>query len=147
MLVNGEQLQNYSLFGGLGTEVINTLVSLIRKVEFDAGELIFAAGSDGDEVCFILEGEVSIVTDGLEVARLSEGEQFGEMHLIDIMPRSADVFGVRPGSFLALHHRDMFRLRKIDSNAYVFLLMNCSRDISRRLRIMNRKYVELLKLK
>jgi len=145
MPVDWEQLQDYSLFGGLSKETITTILSFIRKIEFKENEVIFAAGSDGDEICFILEGEVKIVCDGIKVAHLSEGEQFGEMHLIDIMPHSADVIGVRPGSCLALSSRDIYKLRYTDKSSFMILLMNCSRDISRRLRVMNGKYVAMMK--
>ena len=144
MTINIDKLKDYSLFGGLDHETITYLRSLMREEHFKRGQTIFLTGSDGDEVCFIVEGQVSIVAKGNKIAQISEGEQFGEMHIIDIMPRSADVIADTEGRFLALHHGDLFKLRKLDPDAFSLVMLNCSRDISRRLRHMNENYVKLL---
>ena len=145
MPVGWESLQEYSLFGAVNEEAIRYITSFVKTVEFDADEVIFKSGDRGDEICFILEGEVKIVLDNVELACLKEGQQFGEMHLIDVMPRSADVVGKSKGTLLVITNKDLMKLRIKDEEAFVLLLMNCSRDISRRLRVMNARYVDLIK--
>ena len=67
----------------------------LRHVVFGAGEAILRAGEPGDSLFVIRSGEVGIriAADGLEkeVARLGEGEFFGEMSLLTGEPRHATV--------------------------------------------------------
>jgi len=69
--------------------------------EYDADQLIFAEGDNGDGAYFILEGKVKAVTFSSEyeeviLGELSKGEVFGEMSLIDDKPRSASILTVSP---------------------------------------------------
>ena len=144
-MIDVEHLRQYSLFGGLADEPLQYLKDCMRKRTFVAGEVIFRQGDHGDEVCFLVSGSVRIVHDGYEVAQIHEGQQFGEMHLIDIMARSADVVGMNPGLLYILSAKDFLALKRRDAETYLMLMMNCSRDVSRRLRQMNERYVGLLK--
>ena len=68
---------------------------------FEAEQPIFAEGDKGDGAYFIIEGRVRVI--GLSphfreviLGELGEGEIFGEMSLIDEMPRSASVVTITP---------------------------------------------------
>ncbi|NRA40434.1 MAG: cyclic nucleotide-binding domain-containing protein [Planctomycetes bacterium] len=143
MAIDWQKLQQYSLFGGLEEAAINYLLGFLQEVSFEAGQVIFENGQHGDELCFILSGSVDVKAEGVFLCNLHAGQQFGEMHLIDIMTRSADVIGHDPGTLLLITNKDLMKLRQFNSDAFVLMVMNCSRDISRRLRIMNDKYVAL----
>jgi len=54
-------------------------------------EILVTAGTPGDEMFVVVQGEVSVRLDGREVARLGAGEHFGELALVDQEPRSADI--------------------------------------------------------
>ena len=53
------------------------------------GETIFRAGDAADCMYAVIEGEVEILIDGRVIERLASGGVFGEMALIDVIPRSA----------------------------------------------------------
>lgn len=57
---------------------------------FKAGEPIFKSGDPGDAMYLIKNGQVEILVRGRLVELLAAGEFFGEMALIDHLPRSAD---------------------------------------------------------
>jgi len=57
--------------------------------EFQPGDIIFEEGAPGDFMYVVLEGEVEIIHRGVVINRISSGEIFGEMALIDDSPRSA----------------------------------------------------------
>lgn len=57
--------------------------------EFAPFTTIFDAGSAGDYLYVLLEGEVTISINGADIWKLRAGEIFGEMALIDHRPRSA----------------------------------------------------------
>lgn len=59
-----------------------------------AGETIFEAGDAGDALYVLLEGEVKIILHNHEIDRLSAGDIFGEMALVDAQPRSAGATAV-----------------------------------------------------
>jgi CRP/FNR family cyclic AMP-dependent transcriptional regulator len=82
---------------------INLLSTLSRERRYDAGEVIFHEGEQGDEMFVIVSGTVLIskfIPGAGEEALtfLSRGDYFGEMALIDNEPRSA---GARA------HHNDV----------------------------------------
>ena len=60
-----------------------------KSVIWDAGELIYEAGSSPKEAYLILEGYVNIETkDGLKLNRLGMGEIFGETSILLDVPRT-----------------------------------------------------------
>ena len=65
----------------------------ITKDKFQKGEIIFQMGEYGEYAYRILKGEVEILISDKEkeivLARLGEGEVFGEMGMIGRSPRSA----------------------------------------------------------
>lgn len=80
---------------------------------FEAGEIIIEEGQSDATIYVIRSGEVQVVHNGEVLATLGEGELFGEMALIDNMPRSANVVAltdvvvvpVNQEHFYALLHR------------------------------------------
>ena len=141
MEISPQTLTKYSLFAGIEEDAIRFLMQDMELVHFKQGEKIFSEGDHGSEICFIVSGKVQVAKSGAILAELQEGEQFGEMYVIDIMPRSADVIGSESGSFLKINHRDLCRLSLKDKESFILLLLNCGRDISRRLRRMNELFV------
>jgi hypothetical protein len=65
----------------------------VEKKKFPKGEVIFREGDESSEAYRLLSGEVEISIETVAgpkvLARISEGEFFGEMSLIDDKPRSA----------------------------------------------------------
>jgi len=142
MNLSARVLRQYSLFSDIDEGAINFLLQYMGQVNFREGETIFAEGDPGDEICFIVQGRVKVEKSGTVLAELGEGQQVGGMFVIDVMPRSADVIGLESGSLIRISHRNLHRLRQKDPDAFTTLLLNCSRDISRRLRKMNERFAE-----
>ena len=87
-----------------------SLIDHVRERRFAEGETVFRQGDTGDEMYFIISGEVDIVitTDEGErktIASLDDNEVFGELGILLDMPRSADAIA-----------RSNLRLYAIDRN-------------------------------
>jgi len=71
--------------------IVNNLLDLFgNKYKKDA--IIFEAGDHDQRLFFIIEGEVGIVRDGKIVSRIGPGQYFGELSLLNKVPRIASAF-------------------------------------------------------
>ena len=81
---------------GLSPEQLESFEKLLEPLRFEAGETILRKGEPADRIYFLMEGEVSVVTElpNGELTRLStlsRGMTFGELAAVSRAPRSADV--------------------------------------------------------
>ena len=85
-------LETIPLFRHLNRAELQALRLIVQERRFAAGQEIFREGSPGDGVYFVKSGlvEISAGTDARRVfSRLGPGEIFGEMAVIELLPRSA----------------------------------------------------------
>ena len=97
-----ELLAGCPLFKGIDAAGLAKLAALTTPVEFPAGHVIARQGEIGTGFFVIVAGEVRVVRDGAVVARLGAGEFFGELSVLDRMPRNATVAAEVQTSCLAL---------------------------------------------
>jgi voltage-gated potassium channel len=73
-----------------GPEVLRDLVVALRPAVYLPGDLICTWGSQGDEMYFIVHGAVEVLDQhGKALARLHDGDFFGEVALLTNSPRNA----------------------------------------------------------
>ncbi len=80
----------------------------------------------------------------MPIVRLGEGETFGEMTLVELQPRSATVTVKKKARCYSLTNMDLYHLYREDNYAYVIILQNICRMLSRRLRKADGRIVEFL---
>lgn len=68
----------------------------VVQEHFEAGEVIFDQGDFGDKIYFIVRGQVEIIKDNEVIARLGEGDVFGEIALVSDTARTARVRATMP---------------------------------------------------
>jgi CRP/FNR family transcriptional regulator, cyclic AMP receptor protein len=97
-----DKLRTVAIFRGLDEKELQRIVAVGKEVHFDAGKVV--AQQDGGAAGFhlVMDGEVSVVVDDHERARLGPGTYFGEMSLLDGLPRSATVKAEEPTTTFAL---------------------------------------------
>lgn len=97
-----DRLRGVAIFRGLDDKELHRVVEVGKQVRFDTGKVV--AQQEGGAAGFhlILDGEVSVDVDGHERARLGPGTYFGEMSLLDGLPRSATVKAEEPTTTFAL---------------------------------------------
>lgn len=144
-----ERAREIGLFGGLGDEELETFVGGLAELQPDPGTVIFEEGKTGRELFVILDGEVEILRQskrGLEarVAVLGPGDWFGEMSILDVLPRSATARVIAPARLLRLTALELDALYRRDVRSYSLVVLNIAREMSRRLRVADGLLAELV---
>jgi CRP-like cAMP-binding protein len=90
---------------------IELLGERLEPRRFARGEMVCRQGDPGDHLFIVISGQVRIYTitlDGVEhsIDILTEGDVFGEMALLDGLPRSANAVAQRTTELLLLRRRD-----------------------------------------
>lgn len=90
------------------------------KIQFSAGELIFKEGDPGDSVFFVEKGSVNIKKsmdrEGREfkiLAIISEGNFFGEMAVLEEVPRTACAFAAEECVLYSIKRKDFFEFVRL----------------------------------
>jgi CRP-like cAMP-binding protein len=97
-----ELLAGCPLFKGISQEGLAGLAEMATAVDFPAGHVIARQGEIGTGFFVVIDGMVRVVRDGEVVARLGPGEFFGELSVLDRMPRNATVAAETATKCLAL---------------------------------------------
>jgi CRP-like cAMP-binding protein len=93
------------LFAGLSSEVLEALVGQLELVSLEPDQELFREGDPGDALYVIVEGEVSVMSEGpprVEMQRLGPGSFIGEVALLTDQPRSATVVAVAAAELLRI---------------------------------------------
>jgi CRP/FNR family cyclic AMP-dependent transcriptional regulator len=105
-----ELLGGCPLFGGVRQEDLAAIAERAIEVDFPTDHVIARQGEIGTGLFVVIEGTVRVVRDGEELARLGAGEFFGELSVIDGLPRVAQVIAIEPTRCLALASWEFERL-------------------------------------
>jgi CRP/FNR family transcriptional regulator, cyclic AMP receptor protein len=97
-----DRLRQVRIFRGLDEKELQRIAAVGKEVHFEAGKVVAHQDEGGAGFHLVMEGEVSVDVDGRERARLGPGTYFGEMSLIDGLPRSATVKAEVPTTTFAL---------------------------------------------
>ena len=139
-----EVLSNMNLFHGLAPEALGRIAAIAGEESYEPEGYVFKEGEMGDKLYLILSGKVRISRDlpgmGEEaLAVLGPGEAFGEMSLIDDVPRSADARVHEKARLLVITREAFEDLLFIHKDLAYEILWNFTKTLSNRLREANDK--------
>ena len=132
-------LKSSSAFNHVKTEDLRTVAQSLEEETYFSGERVFEIGEHGDCMYIIQAGKIGISLDsvpkdtGSYIAQLTEGDCFGEMNLLDDLPRSASAHVIEDATLLVL---EKSRLRGLIIN-YPELSLGMLKSLSLRLREAN----------
>lgn len=140
--MDAEGLTRFDLFSALSPSHRTTLAGCLQRRELTPGERLFAEGDPGDSLFLLSEGQVRIskMIDGVgeeALAVLKPGAYFGEMSLVDSLPRSADALADSAAVVYSLSQDDFRSLVDSDAQAAVGVLSSMVRTMAGRLRETN----------
>lgn len=123
-------LATFPLFAGVSRRRLRKLVEHATIAEFAAGERVVAAGASANSFYIILGG--SAAAQAKHAARpLRTGDYFGELALIDGLPRSAAVVATSELHVLSLSQKSFLQLAKNDPAISLTLLRNLGAQFRR----------------
>ena len=133
------------LLAGLKLPALELLADEGTVREFDAGTWIVREGEEGHSLFIIVEGEVDVVkgegtAHPVTLARLHAGTFFGEMCVVDPVPRAASVRAVPPVSAVEIKAATLYHLFQKMPDQYAIMILNLARDMARRLRSLDEAY-------
>jgi len=118
------------LFDGLSPEQLAVVAERAVEVEFPSERVIARQGEVGTGFFVVAAGTVRVVRDGETLNRLGPGDFFGEMSVLDQMPRVAAVIAETPVTCLGIASWEFERLL-LEQPALALAIL---RGVARRLR-------------
>ena len=91
-----QALQQTDLFGSVGKKALKNIASQARIVDHPQGKEITEEGGGAAGFHLIQSGTASVTVGGKPRGTLGPGDYFGEISLIDGLPRSATVTATSP---------------------------------------------------
>jgi signal transduction histidine kinase len=135
-------LEASNLFGQLGATELQQLRQVTHELSFRPSELIFKEGDPGDGVYVVKSGAVQIsalvgADERQVLSRVLPGDVFGEMTLLDDLPRSACASAeVETAAYFVPRAPMVELLRRCPD-----LALRLVKEVSERLREFNRQYI------
>jgi voltage-gated potassium channel len=104
-----DQVTKVPMFNELGTVTLSEIVGKLRVRNYPPRFVVVRRDEPGDSMFFIAEGEVEVrVPQG--PIRLGQGGFFGEMALLDRLPRSATIVTRQATTLLVLYASDFYEI-------------------------------------
>ena len=126
---------------GLDKNDLQILQQALVELHIARGAPIFCTGDEADGLYVVAAGSVSVYLRGepgrKRVASLAPGVVFGEMGLLDGLPRSADLTADEDSVVLKLTRTQFEDIRTSHPNIAATVLFNLSTEMATRLRYVN----------
>jgi CRP/FNR family transcriptional regulator, cyclic AMP receptor protein len=131
-------LQGQSFFGGITDEIVTLILELSPETNVPRGHYFFREGDSAGSMYVLESGQVAVIMEshGTQylLRKLNPGDCFGEMAMMDFMPRSASVYAIVDSSAIEITLATLRRIFTIDPEQFTMIEMNMGREVCRRLR-------------
>ena len=125
--------RNAALFDSAALASLEQKLERATTMHYAAGKTIMNEGDAGTSMYIVLDGQVTIFINGKAVASIATGGTFGEMALVDQLPRTASAVAETGCALLAINRAALIALVKAEPAAGLTML----RSVAARLRHMN----------
>lgn len=132
------------IFSDLDDRALQELSNLFSEQKYKEGETIFSEDSMGKSMMIIYEGEVRVsqtpnpdTEEALIV--LKKGDFFGEMAVLEDLPRSATTIAHADAVILEISREHFMKFIELDNNSGLKILIKLAKIVSARLREADKK--------
>ena len=101
-----DHLQKIPLFADLSKKELRFLAQMTSETSVREGSKVVKQGEMGQEAMIVEDGTADVLRDGQKIDDLGPGDFFGEMSLINHMPRNADVVATSDMNLLVMDARE-----------------------------------------
>lgn len=120
-------LAKYYLFRDLDEAVVDRVAALAVVRRARAGDVLFLKGDEGDALYSVVSGQVRISTGGpggrtVILNIMGPGDIFGEIALLDGMPRTADAIAIAPTELIMIARHEFIALLEQEPSLAIHLL-------------------------
>ncbi len=126
------------LFAGLRKRLLGRLATRLFVKTYQPGEAIFSQGDPGRALFVVEEGSVEVVRTSARgtqrLAVIKDDSAFGEMALVDELPRSATARALTPTRLLILYRSHFDELMEGDPVVALAICRNLLRTLARYVR-------------
>jgi CRP/FNR family cyclic AMP-dependent transcriptional regulator len=112
-----EALRRAPLFEGLSRKELANLARVSEDLEVEPGKVLCAEGKTGHEFFVIVDGKVKVTRKKRSLGTRGSGDFFGEIALLEDIPRTATVTAETPVRLFVLTRKDFRHL--LDENPRV----------------------------
>ncbi|MBU2489476.1 MAG: cyclic nucleotide-binding domain-containing protein [Proteobacteria bacterium] len=142
-------LAELPIFDRLTNDEMHEIARHMHFLEVTAGELVFEEGERGGYVCFVVDGELSVIKDArsgeqARIATLSRGDSIGEMAVVDSFPRSATVIADTDAQLVTLDREDFLSVLTQHPQLGIKMLKGIARLLSMNLRRTSNNLVDYM---
>lgn len=124
-------LKKVYFFQELPDQQIRKIQQVCHQIEYNSGDIIFEEGSQADRFYIVADGAVEVwkdykLPDKDLLALHEQGHLFGEMALIDELPRSATVLAKEPTRLFYIGRDDFHTIIRDNSKIAISILKSVS---------------------
>lgn len=145
-----EVLQSQPIFGGITADALQFLLERSSERTIATGECFFQEGDSADSLFVLEEGVADLFKQRGDkvffLRQLRKGDCFGEVAIMDLMPRSATVRAHTNCHSIELTRSALYDLYQADMEQFTIIQMNMGREVSRRLREADERLFDTVQL-
>jgi CRP/FNR family cyclic AMP-dependent transcriptional regulator len=133
------------LLAGMKLAALELLADEGSVRQFATAEWIVREGDAGHSLFILVQGDVEVIKNvgaphEVVLARLHVGTFFGEMCVVDPVPRAASVRGLSPVIAVEIKAATLYHLFQKMPDQYAIMILNLARDMARRLRTLDEAF-------
>lgn len=117
-LFGREKVSKLKIFDGIDSSVVDQILENAEKQNFTSGEIIIEQGGYPNGTGYIIEeGSVNVLVNDSPTAKLTSGDIFGEIALLNEEVRSATVVAESDVSTILITQEMLFEMINNDDNS------------------------------
>lgn len=127
------------IFQGLSEGELSQLAQICKMISYPAGKTICSEGECGSEIFVLAEGKASVRARRTgkkrsKIGVIRQGEIFGEMSIIEDLPRVADLVTDVDSKLVVIDRFELENLMNKNSHLGKIVMQNMAKGLSRKLR-------------